>query len=75
MSAEIYVENNVFSSVKNAVFTDDDGAVNQSGNTYTNSTTAITRTTSFKPSYSYSAEAASTVAASVSAGAGTGKVG
>jgi pectate lyase len=79
MGAEVYVEKNVFTNVPDAITTTGDsptdGYANQSGNIFNNSTTDITRTSSYKPTYSYSAESASTVVASVTAGAGTGKVG
>lgn len=79
MDAEVYVEKNVFTNVPDAITTTGDsptdGYANQSGNIFNNSTTDITRTSSYKPTYSYTAEDASTVVASVSAGAGTGKVG
>lgn len=79
MGAEVYVEKNVFTNVPDAITTTGDsptdGYANQSGNIFDNSTTDITRTSSYKPSYSYSAESASTVVSSVTSGAGTGKVG
>jgi pectate lyase len=79
MGAEVYVERNVFTNVPDAITTTGDsptdGYANQTGNIFNNSTTDITRTSSYKPTYSWTAEDASTVAASVTAGAGTGKVG
>jgi pectate lyase len=77
--AEVYVENNVFANVPTAITTTGDspvdGYANQSGNIFTNSGTDITKTSSYKPTYSWSAEPASTVISSVTGGAGTGKVG
>ncbi|WP_405732959.1 polysaccharide lyase family 1 protein [Streptomyces sp. NBC_01537] len=80
MGAEVYVERNVFSGVPDAITTtgdsDVDGYANQLNNIYdSSSTTDITQTSSYKPTYSYTPESNSTTAASVSAGAGTGKVG
>jgi pectate lyase len=80
MGAEVYVERNVFSGVPDAITTtgdsDVDGYANQLNNIYdSTSTTDITQTSSYKPTYSYTPESNSTTAASVTAGAGTGKVG
>jgi pectate lyase len=79
MGAEVYVERNVFTNVPDAITTtgdsDVDGYANQLNNIYNNSTTDITRTSSYKPAYSYTPESNSTVVTSVTAGAGTGKVG
>ncbi|WP_443053971.1 pectate lyase family protein [Streptomyces sp. IBSBF 2435] len=78
MGAEVFVQANVFTNVPDAITTtgdsDVDGYANQADNIFDNSTTDITRTSSYKPTYSWSPESASTVAATVSAGAGTGKV-
>jgi hypothetical protein len=49
-----------------------DGSVNQSGNLITGGTNKITKTTSFSnPGYGFSLDSASSVASSVSKGAGT----
>jgi pectate lyase len=78
MGAEVYVQANVFTNVPNAITTTGDSSVdgyaNQADNIFNNSTTDITQTSSYKPTYSWSPESASTVASTVSAGAGTGKV-
>jgi pectate lyase len=79
MGAEVYVERNVFTNVPDAITTTGDSSVdgyaNQLNNIYNNSTTDITRTSSYTPPYSYTPESNSTVVSSVTAGAGTGKVG
>ncbi|MEV6195393.1 polysaccharide lyase family 1 protein [Streptomyces sp. NPDC051920] len=79
MGAQMFVENNVFRSTAVAVTTnrdsDVDGYANLSGNDLGGATTEISRTGTFtKPPYGYTAEPASTVVASVTSGAGAGKL-
>ncbi|WP_405391561.1 polysaccharide lyase family 1 protein [Streptomyces sp. NBC_01102] len=79
MGAQMLVENNVFRNTKIAITTsrssDEDGYVVQRGNDLGGAATEISRTGSFTtPPYSYTAEPASSVAASVTAGAGAGKI-
>ncbi|MFH9979368.1 polysaccharide lyase family 1 protein [Streptomyces sp. NPDC017179] len=79
MGAQMLVENNVFRSTSVAVTTNrdskQDGYANLRGNDLGGATTEVSQTGTFaSPPYSYSAEAASTVASSVTAGAGTGKI-
>jgi len=80
MGAQFLVQNNVFVNVSTPLTTtgdsDVDGYANASGNDYGGGTVDITRTGSFtNPPYSYSLDATSSVAATVTANAGTGKVG
>ncbi|MCX5007973.1 polysaccharide lyase family 1 protein [Streptomyces sp. NBC_00638] len=79
MGAQMLVENNVFRSTAVAVTTnrdsDVDGYANLTGNDLGGAATEISRVGTFtKPSYSYTAEPASTVVASVTSGAGAGKL-
>ncbi|PZG89877.1 pectate lyase [Streptomyces sp. NTH33] len=79
MGAQMLVENNVFRSTKVAVTTnrdsETDGYANLRGNDLGGATTEISQSGSFtSPPYGYSAEAASSVASSVTAGAGAGKI-
>ncbi|MER6238399.1 polysaccharide lyase family 1 protein [Streptomyces clavifer] len=79
MGAQMLVENNVFRNTKIAITTsrssDEDGYVVQRGNDLGGAATEISRTGSFtKPPYSYTAEPASSVPASVTAGARAGKL-
>ncbi|MFD4690748.1 polysaccharide lyase family 1 protein [Streptomyces sp. NBC_00683] len=79
MGAQMLVENNVFRNTKVAITTsrssDEDGYVVQRGNDLGGAATEISQTGSFTtPPYSYTAEPASSVAASVTAGAGAGKI-
>ncbi|MER5181262.1 twin-arginine translocation signal domain-containing protein [Streptomyces sp. NPDC002896] len=79
MGAQLLVENNVFASTKVAVTTnrssDIDGYAVLRGNDLGGAATEISQVGSFTtPPYSYTAEAASTVAASVAAGAGAGRI-
>ncbi|MET8944471.1 pectate lyase [Streptomyces sp. NPDC004542] len=79
MGAQMLVENNVFRNTQVAVTTnrdsDVDGYANLSGNDLGGATTEISQVGTFtKPPYSYTAEPASSVVASVTAGAGTGKI-
>ncbi|KAK0125706.1 hypothetical protein ONS95_000292 [Cadophora gregata] len=79
MGAQVYVEANVFDNTKLAMVTDLDsklpGSICDVNNILTGtSTTRITQKCTLKVPYSYTAEKASTVAASVAAGAGVGKV-
>ncbi|MFI0960258.1 polysaccharide lyase family 1 protein [Streptomyces sp. NPDC021080] len=79
MGAQMLVENNVFRSTAVAVTTnrdsDEDGYANLTGNDLGGATTEISQVGTFtKPPYSYTAEPASTVVASVTTGAGTGKL-
>ena len=79
-NAQMLVQNNVFSGVTPPIETagdsDVDGYVNQSGNTFGSGTNDITQTGTFtKPPYTFTLDATSTVASTVTAGAGTGKVG
>ena len=78
-NAQMLVQNNVFRSVGTPIETTGDspvdGFVNQSGNDFGGGTNLITRTGSFtNPPYSYSLTATSSVASTVTAGAGTGKI-
>ncbi|GEJ98868.1 polysaccharide lyase family 1 protein [Streptomyces sp. 1-11] len=79
MGAQMLVENNVFRSTQVAVTTsrdsDVDGYANLRGNDLGGATTEISRTGTFtSPPYGYTAEPASGVVASVTAGAGAGKI-
>ncbi|MFC4470667.1 polysaccharide lyase family 1 protein [Streptomyces xiangluensis] len=79
MGAQMLVENNVFRSTKIAVTTnrssDVDGYANLRGNDLGGAATEVSRVGSFtSPPYSYTAEPASSVVASVTSGAGTGKI-
>lgn len=79
MGAQMLVENNVFRNTGVAVTTnrssDVDGYANLRGNDLGGAATEISRTGSFtSPPYGYTAEPASTVVASVTSGAGTGKL-
>ncbi|MGW6599080.1 pectate lyase family protein [Streptomyces sp. NPDC055036] len=79
MGAQMLVENNVFRDTKVAVTTnrssDVDGYAVLRGNDLGGAATEISQTGSFTtPPYSYTAEPASSVVASVTAGAGTGKI-
>ncbi|MFG2025918.1 polysaccharide lyase family 1 protein [Streptomyces sp. NPDC048825] len=79
MGAQMLVENNVFRSTKIAVTTnrssDVDGYANLRGNDLGGAATEVSRVGSFtNPPYSYTAEPASSVVASVTSGAGTGKI-
>ncbi|MEU6273894.1 polysaccharide lyase family 1 protein [Streptomyces populi] len=79
MGAQMLVENNVFRSTAVAVTTnrdsDVDGYANLTGNDLGGAATEISQVGTFtKPSYGYTAEPASTVVASVTSGAGTGKL-
>lgn len=79
MGAQMLVENNVFRNTKIAITTsrssDEDGYVVQRGNDLGGAATEISQTGSFTtPPYSYTAEPASSVAASVTGGAGAGKI-
>ncbi|KAL2075887.1 hypothetical protein VTL71DRAFT_830 [Oculimacula yallundae] len=79
MGAQVYVENSVFDNTKLAMVTDLDsdlpGYLCDVGNLLTGtSTTRITQKCSLKIPYTYKADAVTSVAASVAAGAGVGKV-
>ncbi|MET7683931.1 polysaccharide lyase family 1 protein [Streptomyces sp. NPDC005423] len=79
MGAQMFVQNNVFRDTDVAVTTnrdsDVDGYANLSGNDLGGATTEISQVGTFtSPPYSYTAEPASTVVASVTSGAGTGKI-
>ncbi|MGW3103305.1 pectate lyase family protein [Streptomyces sp. NPDC001100] len=79
MGAQMFVQNNVFRDTGVAVTTnrdsDADGYANLSGNDLGGAATEISQVGTFtSPPYSYTAEPASTVVASVTAGAGTGKL-
>lgn len=79
MGAQMLVENNVFRTTKIAVTTsrssDIDGYAVLRGNDLGGAATEISRTGSFtSPPYSYTAEPASSVVASVTSGAGTGRI-
>ncbi|MET9847615.1 pectate lyase family protein [Streptomyces ossamyceticus] len=79
MGAQMLVENNVFRDTKVAVTTnrssDVDGYANLRGNDLGGAATEISRTGTFtSPPYRYTAEPASSVVASVTSGAGTGKL-
>ncbi|MGR6968464.1 pectate lyase family protein [Streptomyces cynarae] len=79
MGAQMLVENNVFRNTQVAVTTDHDsdvdGYANMTGNDLGGAATEVSRVGTFtKPPYSYSAEPASSVAASVTSGAGAGRL-
>ncbi|MGQ4387824.1 pectate lyase family protein [Streptomyces sp. SAS_270] len=79
MGAQMLVENNVFRSTAVAVTTnrdsDVDGYANLRGNDLGGAATEISRVGTFtSPPYSYTAEPASSVVASVTSGAGAGKL-
>jgi pectate lyase len=79
MGAQMLVENNVFRSTKIAVTTsrssDVDGYANLRGNDLGGAATEISRVGTFTtPPYGYTAEPASSVVASVTSGAGVGKL-
>ncbi|MEU9284643.1 polysaccharide lyase family 1 protein [Streptomyces sp. NPDC048275] len=79
MGAQMLVENNVFRSTPVAVTTnrdsDVDGFANLRGNDLGGAATEISQVGTFTtPPYSYTAEPASTVVASVTGGAGAGKL-
>ncbi|MFG2950387.1 pectate lyase family protein [Streptomyces adustus] len=79
MGAQMFVQNNVFRSTAVAVTTsrdsDVDGYANLSGNDLGGAATEISQTGTFtSPPYSYTAKPASTVVASVTSGAGAGKI-
>lgn len=79
MGAQMLVENNVFRTTKLAVTTsrssDVDGFANLRGNDLGGAATEVSQEGSFtKPPYGYSAEPASSVAASVTSGAGAGQL-
>ncbi|MFF9125629.1 polysaccharide lyase family 1 protein [Streptomyces sp. NPDC014889] len=79
MGAQMLVENNVFRSTSVAVTTNrdskQDGYANLRGNDLGGAATEVSQAGTFtSPPYSYTAEAASGVASSVTAGAGTGKI-
>ena len=79
MGAQMLVENNVFRSTGVAVTTnrdsDVDGYANLKGNDLGGASTEVSQVGTFtSPPYSYTAEPASSVVASVTGGAGTGKL-
>jgi pectate lyase len=78
-NAQMLVQNNVFVNVGTPIETTGDspvdGFVNQSGNDFGTGTNDITQTGTFTaPPYSYTLGATSSVASTVTAGAGTGKI-
>jgi pectate lyase len=80
MGAQMLVQNNVFSNVDHPIMTcclsSEDGFVNESGNDFGGGTNDITQTGTFtNPPYSFTLEPADTVISTVTAGAGTGKIG
>ncbi|MEU4871451.1 polysaccharide lyase family 1 protein [Streptomyces sp. NPDC021608] len=79
MGAQMLVENNVFRSTLVAVTTnrdsDVDGYANLTGNDLGGAATEVSRVGTFtRPPYAYTAEPASSVVASVTSGAGAGKL-
>ncbi|MFJ6086681.1 polysaccharide lyase family 1 protein [Streptomyces sp. NPDC092369] len=79
MGAQMLVQNNVFRDTAVAVTTnrdsDVDGYANLTGNDLGGAATEVSQVGTFtSPPYGYTAEPASTVVASVTAGAGTGKL-
>ncbi|MCX4759885.1 polysaccharide lyase family 1 protein [Streptomyces sp. NBC_01275] len=79
MGAQMLVENNVFRSTLVAVTTnrdsDVDGYANLTGNDLGGAATEVSQVGTFtQPPYSYTAEPASSVVASVTSGAGAGKI-
>ncbi|WP_327312891.1 pectate lyase family protein [Streptomyces sp. NBC_01235] len=79
MGAQMLVENNVFRSTAVAVTTnrdsDADGYANLTGNDLGGAATEVSQVGTFtKPPYDYTAEPASSVVASVTSGAGAGKL-
>jgi len=80
MGAQMLVQNNVFVNVGTPIMTcclsNEDGFVNQSGNNFGTGTNNITQTGTFTtPPYSYTLIPTSSVVSTVTAGAGTGKIG
>ncbi|MEV6641812.1 pectate lyase [Amycolatopsis sp. NPDC051371] len=79
MNAQFLAQNNVFESTKVCLETtgdsDVDGYLNESGNSFGGCTNKITRTGSMsKAPYSFTLEPVSTVKATVTAGAGVGRI-
>ncbi|NGN67018.1 polysaccharide lyase family 1 protein [Streptomyces sp. A7024] len=79
MGAQMLVENNVYRNTKVAVTTsrssDEDGYVNLRGNDFGGAATEVSQEGDFTdPPYDYTAEPASSVVGSVTAGAGAGKL-
>jgi pectate lyase len=78
MGAQVFVEQNSFTNVARAVVTNldskEDGFALEEGNVYMNSTTQITKTGTFKPSYAYTADAAANACAITEKSAGVGVV-
>lgn len=79
MNAQFLAQNNVFESTKVCLETtgdsDVDGYLNESGNSFGGCTNKITRTGSMTAApYSFTLEPTSTVKATVTAGAGTGRI-
>ncbi|MFJ7214598.1 polysaccharide lyase family 1 protein [Amycolatopsis sp. NPDC098790] len=79
MNAQFLAQNNVFESTKVCLETtgdsDVDGYLNESGNSFGGCTNKITRTGSLTQApYSFTLEPTSTVKATVTAGAGTGRI-
>jgi pectate lyase len=78
MGAQVFVEQNSFTNVDRAIVTnldsDLEGFATETGNSFVNSTTQITKAGSFKPSYAYTADAAAGVCGIVEKSAGVGVV-
>ncbi|KAH7103704.1 pectin lyase fold/virulence factor [Auriculariales sp. MPI-PUGE-AT-0066] len=78
MGAQVLVENNIFTNVVLAMVTDLDsdepGYLTSTGNVLNNSTTRITQTASWKPSYSYTLDSTSALEAQLNSYVGPGKI-
>ncbi|KAJ8110673.1 hypothetical protein OPT61_g6540 [Boeremia exigua] len=78
MGAQVFVENTSFTGVANAIVTNldskEEGFANEAGNVYNDSTTQITKKGTWKPSYKYTADPASSACSIVAKSAGVGVV-
>lgn len=78
MGAQVLVEQSSFTNTNRSIVTnldsDLEGYANESGNIYTNSPTQITKKGTYKPSYTYTTDAAADVCSIVAKSAGVGVV-
>lgn len=78
MGAQVFVENNSFTSVEKAIVTnldsDVEGSANQAGNLFVGSPTQITKVGTWKPTYAYTADSAADACGIVAKSAGVGVV-
>ncbi|KAF2829544.1 pectin lyase-like protein [Ophiobolus disseminans] len=78
MGAQVFVEANSFTNVANAIITNldskEEGSANESGNLLVNSTTQITKKSTYKPSYAYTVDPAASACSITSKSAGVGVV-